>query len=174
MTDRHISLVLATLLMAVCVAWISQSLKNATAPQEARIQTVTIEQPITEELPSNAASIRRESDGHYWTRANVDGSSIHFLVDTGASVVALTWNDAKRLRLKPENLDYTWIISTANGETKAASILVESIKVGNVEVRNVEAMILKEGALKNSLLGMSFLGQLYSYEFKGNTMIIRQ
>ena len=95
------------------------------------------------------------------------------MVDTGASVVVLTYEDAKRLRLKPESLNYKWKISTAGGETKGASVLLKSIRFGGVEIENVEAMILREG-LEQNLLGMSFLQQLYSYEFRGSQLIIRQ
>ena len=105
--------------------------------------------------------------------ADVDGFPVDFMVDTGASVVVLTYNDAKRLRLEPDELDYKWKISTAGGETKGASVLLESIRIGGVEIENVEAMILREG-LDQNLLGMSFLGQLYSYEFRGKQLISRQ
>jgi len=172
--DRLLSLLLACVLIAVSVAWLSDRI-NAPANTPAQApQTVTHAPSSEEQIPPNAASIRRESDGHFWTRADVDGSNMKFLVDTGASVVALTWHDAKRLRLKPEELDFNWTISTANGKTTAASVLIKSISIGNVEVENVEAVVLHEDDLQNSLLGMSFLGELYSYEFKGNTMIIRQ
>ena len=75
--------------------------------------------------------------------------------------------------LKPEILDYTWAIRTAGGETMGASVLIESIKINQVHIRNVEAMVLKTD-LDQSLLGMSFLNQLYSYEFRGDRLIIRQ
>lgn len=124
-------------------------------------------------LPANAAVLRQKNDSHYWGLADVDGFPVNFMVDTGASVVVLTYEDAKRLRLKPETLDYKWKISTAGGETKGASVLLKSIRFGGVEIENVEAMILREG-LEQNLLGMSFLQQLYSYEFRGSQLIIRQ
>lgn len=124
-------------------------------------------------LPNRSAVLRRKDDGHYWGLADVDGFPVNFMVDTGASVVVLTFKDAKRLRLKPEELDYKWKISTAGGQTKGASVLLDSIRIGGVEIENVEAMILRDG-LEQNLLGMSFLGQLYSYEFRGKQLIIRQ
>lgn len=172
--DRLLSILLACVLIAISVAWLSDRIDTPANTSPEAPQTVTLAPSPQEAIPPNAASIRRESDGHFWTRADVDGSNMKFLVDTGASVVALTWNDAKRLRLKPEELDFNWTISTANGKTTAASVLIKSISIGNVEVENVEAVVLHADDLQNSLLGMSFLGELYSYEFKGNTMIIRQ
>ncbi len=125
------------------------------------------------DIPAKAAVLRQKPDSHYWGLADVDGYPVDFMVDTGASVVVLTFEDAKRMRLKPETLDYKWKISTAGGETKGASVLLESIRFGGVEVENVEAMILREG-LEQNLLGMSFLEELYSYEFRGKQLIIRQ
>ena len=173
--DRLLSLLLTCALLTAGVARLSNKIDTPADKPPTTVQTVQTPSPRVEpEVSSNAASIRRESDGHFWTRADVDGSSLKFLVDTGASVVALTWYDAKRLRLNPEKLDFNWTISTANGQTSAASVLIDSISIGNVEIKNVEAIVMHQDDLQNSLLGMSFLGQLYSYEFKGDTMIIRQ
>jgi len=174
MNENLFYILLLSILAAGGVAWFTQ---KADAPEDIPVevpQTVTVAAVQEAPLPNNAASISRESDGHYWTRADVDGSSLKFLVDTGASVVALTWYDAKRLRLNPEELDFDWTVTTAGGKTTAASVLIESIKIGNVEIENVEAIVMREDDLETSLLGMSFLGELYSYEFRGNTMIIRQ
>jgi len=124
-------------------------------------------------LSANAAHLRLEDDGHYWANANVDGAHVKFMVDTGASTVALTFNDAQRIGLRPDTLDYKWRIRTAGGEVMGASVMVESIQIGRVEVRNVEAMVLREN-LSQSLLGMTFLSQLESYEFRRGNLILRQ
>jgi len=149
-----------------------QAAKNAqTAPPTLATATTT---PLDDDVPfDNASIIKKRDDGHYWALADVDGFPINFMVDTGASIVALTYKDAQRLRLDPETLDYKWKISTAGGETFGASVLLDSVRIGQVEVENVEAMVLREG-LTQSLLGMSFLGELYSYEFKKKSLIIRQ
>ena len=179
MNDRLIILVLTIGVIVLSAALVTRSSSNESEDTITLENSPTIKHQAPQTTSSisrapKAASLGRESDGHFWTRADVDGTSIKFLVDTGASVVALTYRDAQRLRLKPEELDFIWTIRTANGETQAASVLLPFIRIGNVRVENVEAMILKNGLLDNSLLGMSFLGELYSYEFKGNTMIIRQ
>lgn len=175
MNDRLVSLLLAAILMAIGASWLAQKF---TAPAEdappSKVQTAVLEPQPEEKLPSNAANIRRESDGHFWTWADVDGSSLKFLVDTGASVVALTRHDAKRLRINLDELVYDNRITTAGGEVMSASVRLDHIRIGNVELKDIDAVILEEDVLDNSLLGMSFLGGLYSYEFKGNTMIIRQ
>nr|WP_321362398.1 TIGR02281 family clan AA aspartic protease [uncultured Hyphomonas sp.] len=120
-----------------------------------------------------AAIISREADGHYWTRADVQGTDVRFMVDTGASIVALTLHDAQRIGLSPTDLEFDNEVRTAGGVTKGAYIILDHVRIGRVEMEDVSAMVLKEG-LEQSLLGMSFLGELYSYEFKGDTLIIRQ
>ena len=122
---------------------------------------------------ANAAIIDRERDGHYWTRADVDGTAVKFMVDTGASTVAITFRDAQRIGLEPEKLDYKWEIRTAGGIVYGAAVTLDKISIGQVKVDKVEAMILREG-LEQSLLGMTFLGELYSYEFRKSQLIIRQ
>ena len=171
--DRLISLILACLLLVGGVAWLSQKIESP-EPAPAQVQTLKSPSPQSETLPHNAATIRRESDGHFWTRADVEGSSLKFLVDTGASVVALTQRDAKRLRIDLAALNYNNRVSTAGGEVMSASIRLDYIRIGNVKLKDIDAIIIEDDVLENSLLGMTFLGELYSYEFKGNTMIIRQ
>ena len=122
---------------------------------------------------NKAAIISREADGHYWTRADVQGTDIRFMVDTGASIVALTLHDAQRIGLSPSDLEFNNEIRTAGGITQGAYVVLDRVRIGRVEMEGVSAMVLKEG-LEQSLLGMSFLGELYSYEFKGDTLIIRQ
>lgn len=120
------------------------------------------------------ATIRSRPDGHYWTRALVNKkSSVEFMVDTGASVVALTYKDAQKMGLRPDQLDYRWEIRTAGGITMGASVQIDSIQINQVHVKNVDAMVLRSD-LQQSLLGMSFLRELYSYEFRGDRMIIKQ
>lgn len=122
---------------------------------------------------SRAAFIDREDDGHFWARADVSGTQVKFMVDTGASIVALTYFDAQRLGLKPEELDFDSEIRTAGGVTYGAPVTLESIRVGKVKIENVNAVILRT-ELEQSLLGMTFLGELHSYEVRQGQMIIRQ
>jgi len=120
------------------------------------------------------ARISVRPDGHYWARTLVNNkASVEFMVDTGASVVALTFEDARRMGLNPSNLDYKWKISTAGGETMGASVTIDSIRINQVHIRDVQAMVLRAD-LEQSLLGMSYLNKLYSYEFRGERLIIRQ
>jgi aspartyl protease family protein len=144
--------------------------------QAAAPAPVTVAVATPEPAPSTgsrAAFIDREDDGHFWTRADVSGTQVKFMVDTGASIVALTYFDAQRLGLKPEELDFDSEIRTAGGITYGAPVMLESIRIGKVEIENVNAVILRT-ELEQSLLGMTFLGELNSYEVRQGQMIIRQ
>src|SRR5947209_1989134 len=101
--------------------------------------------------------IARGSDGHFWADAtassDVGRATIHFLVDTGASSVALTADDARKLGLQTEKLIYSRPVATAQGETRAAPVVLSRVSVGGAELREVKALVMKAGP-KTSLLGM--------------------
>ncbi|GAB5456406.1 MAG: hypothetical protein Hens2KO_26350 [Henriciella sp.] len=181
-----LSHIIATLLLAgAMAAMISLYLEPKTNSQIEAAQAASESEPpnvatLAVDMPDTSTSGRRTTtiavrpDGHYWTRALVNKkASVEFMVDTGASVVALTYKDAQKMGLRPESLDYKWEIRTAGGITKGASVRIDSIQINQVHVRNVDAMVLRKD-LDQSLLGMSFLRELYSYEFRGDRMIIKQ
>ena len=166
-------MLIVSALIALTVSVVMAPKQSVSDSEPAGVSELSEEVTLPEPLYANAAILKKEPDGHFWVRADVDGYSIKFMIDTGASTVALTYQDAKRLRLDPDNLEYKWTIRTAGGEVQGASVLLPFIRIGQVKVENVEAMVLRDG-LDQSLLGMSFLGELYSYEFKRNSLIIRQ
>lgn len=120
-----------------------------------------------------SASITKSADGHYWTQADVDGHPVTFLIDTGATAVALTPDDARRMGLDVANLDYAYKVSTANGEARAARVTLASVDVAGARVDNVEAYVLDRG-LTTSLLGMTYLGRLSAFEATPTSMILRR
>jgi aspartyl protease family protein len=111
-----------------------------------------------------AAEVSKSPDGHYWAEANVNGHDVHFLVDTGATAVALTVADAQ--------LNYAYQVATANGPTLAAKVKLDSVAVAGAEVRNVDAFVIQSG-LQNSLLGMTYLGRLSQFDATPTALILR-
>lgn len=179
-----LSHIIATLLLAGAMAALislyvepktnSQIEAASSAPATPSVATLAVDTPDETNSARRTTTISVRPDGHYWTRALVNKkASVEFMVDTGASVVALTYKDAQKMGLRPESLDYKWEIRTAGGITKGASVRIDSIQINQVHVRNVDAMVLRKD-LDQSLLGMSFLRELYSYEFRGDRMIIKQ
>jgi aspartyl protease family protein len=110
---------------------------------------------------SNSRSVVIASDqGHYFTDARVDGRNIAFMVDTGATQIALRESDAARLGYRPRTSDYTVRVNTANGEGRAARVELTRVEVGDITVRDVVALIVPDDALNVNLLGMSFLSRV--------------
>lgn len=128
--------------------------------------------PAAEPASQDPASIAKAADGHFWAEATVNSSHVRFLVDTGATAVALTRNDATRLGLTPASLRYDYKVMTANGETRAARVTLASVAVAGARVNDVEAYVIEDG-LDASLLGMSYLGRLNRFEATQNTLILR-
>lgn len=128
--------------------------------------------PAVADASGRAAQIAKSADGHYWAQAEVDGRWVKFLVDTGASAVALTGDDARRLGIDVASLDYVRPVMTANGATKAAMVTLSHISVAGARVDDVQAMVVREG-LPTSLLGMSFLGRLQRFEATRTALILR-
>jgi aspartyl protease family protein len=122
---------------------------------------------------ANTARLKPSSNGHYVTDAMINGASIRVLVDTGASTVALSFEDARRAGIRESELKFEVPVNTANGRVEAASVVIRRISVGGITVEDVHGMVLPKGALSGSLLGMSFLSRLDSYEVRQGTLILR-
>lgn len=118
------------------------------------------------------AQIMRAADGHYWAEAKIDGRAVRVLVDTGASVVALTREDALRLGLKLTPADFTRTVNTASGRARAAAVTLSSVSIASAEVHDVEALVVEVG-LEQSLLGMSYLGRLSAFEATPTALTLR-
>lgn len=111
--------------------------------------------------------------GHFHVDAVVDGHAMNFLVDTGASDVALSPEDARRLGIDLGKLTFNLPYQTANGVTMGARVTLDTVKVGDITVRNVRASVAR-GYMGTSLLGMSFLNEIGSYEFRGDRLVLRR
>ena len=118
------------------------------------------------------ASVRKAADGHFWAEATTNGRHVRFLVDTGATTVALTSADAGRLGLDVEALEYDIPVRTASGETLAAAVKLDYVSVAGARVEHVDAVVVKDG-LSSSLLGMSYLGRLSKFEATQSALIFR-
>jgi aspartyl protease family protein len=123
--------------------------------------------------PEGEVVAARRMDGSFMVRGEVNGRETRFIFDTGASTVVLRAENAAALGFKPEALNYSVPVSTANGAALAAPVVIESLTVGAITERNVRALIARTGVLHANLLGMTFLERLGSYEVRGNRLILR-
>ena len=145
------------------------------APQQGeqvRAAVARVAAPAPVEAEGNAAAIAKGTDGHYWAEADVNGSRVRFLVDTGATAVALTLTDARRLGFDPAQLNYSYSVTTASGQARAAAVKLASISVSGARVADVDALVIEKG-LDTSLLGMTYLGRLSRWEATKPSLILR-
>lgn len=119
-----------------------------------------------------AVSLERSANGHFQSRAFVNDTPVTMTVDTGASTVVLSYDDAIAAKINVGNLSFTFRVSTANGDTYAAPIMIDSLKIGDIERDNVHALVSRAGDLSGSLLGMSFLNRLSGYSVRGDRLIL--
>ena len=121
-----------------------------------------------------SVSIPRDPRGHFQTEARIDGQRIGFMVDTGASLIALNEKSAARFGLRPSPADYKTNVSTANGTIKAARTRIAMVEIDGLIVRDVDAMVLPDEALSENLLGLSFLSRLKRFEYANGRMVLEQ
>jgi aspartyl protease family protein len=119
-------------------------------------------------------SLPRDRRGHFQAEGRIDGQRIGFMVDTGASVVALNETSAARFGLRPSRGDYNATVTTANGTIKAARTRLAMVDIGGLVVRDVDAMVLPDEALSENLLGLSFLSKLKRFEYANGKMVLEQ
>jgi aspartyl protease family protein len=142
-------------------AFPSQSLRMARLEAEGFVADSALERAT--------GAVAKGPDGHFWADAEVNGKPVHFLVDTGATAVALTPQDAERLGFRAKDLKYGYDVTTAGGGTRAAAITLASVSINGAKLENVQALVVSDG-LDVSLLGMSYLGRLTRFEATRNTL----
>ena len=123
---------------------------------------------------SSSVIVPRGPNGRFQVEGSVDGRRMEFLVDTGATVVALTERDAAMLGIHPAESDYVAPVTTANGTVRAARTQLSMVEIDNIVLHDVDAMVLPEGSLSNNLLGMSFLSRLRRWEFADGRLVLEQ
>ncbi|MCR5881012.1 TIGR02281 family clan AA aspartic protease [Phenylobacterium sp. J367] len=170
MSERASSLVRYALVafVASASAFASAGAVVAFAPKPPQLRAARAEAAMVMPLAADPAAgeraeIPKAADGHYWAQAEVNGQAVRFLVDTGATAVALTPNDAQRLGIRIEQLKFDYTVGTAAGRTRAAPVRLASVSVDGARIENVDALVIEEG-LDSSLLGMTYLGRLSSFQ----------
>jgi len=132
--------------------------------------------PAQQVGPNSASSvlIRPDSSGHFVTKAVINNIEIPVMFDTGASIMALSYEDATKLGLRLGAKDFRSQIQTANGLTQAAEITLSEIRIDTISIRNVAALVLPPGKLQTSLLGRSFWGRLNTgFSYASGNLILR-
>jgi aspartyl protease family protein len=121
--------------------------------------------------PSLDTVLERRSNGHFYADVMVNDQVVNFIVDTGATTIALTEDDARRLGLNFSSAEYTTVGKGAGGEVRGKFVTLHHVAMGQKEAWDVEAVVIEGGSM--SLLGQNFLGQIGSVSISGDKMTLR-
>jgi aspartyl protease family protein len=140
------------------------------------VVSATMAEPDRTSAQPLSAETVLEADrfGHFIADVDIDGHRIKMLVDTGASFVSLSSEDAAALGLHPRNADFRIPTNTANGVGHVALAHLWRVRIGSVAIQDVDAFIAPPGAQKQSLLGMSALRKLRNFEFSASRLVLAQ
>jgi aspartyl protease family protein len=127
--------------------------------------------PATPQNKAGLIVINISQDGHFYVNALVNGAEIRFMVDTGASDIAINLNDAKKMSLNIKTLIFNKRYQTANGMSLGAGVILDEVEIAGVKFMNLGASV-NGGNMGVSLLGMSFLNKLKRYEVYQDKLIL--
>ena len=145
--------------------------RQAPPPAAAALAAVP---PARQSDPVGTVTVARDSRGQFVVAARVDGRRMRFMLDTGASLVALRQSDASLLGFHPFARDFNIEVATANGMTRAAKVDLGMVEIDGLMVRNVTALVSPDQALSENLLGLSFLSRLRSFTYREGRMVLEQ
>ena len=168
---RKLSFAFVFIMIGVAMARAATSLVG-TPPTLGMVQVQVA--PVAPPTELRTTVVANDARGHFQAAGQVDGKTINFMVDTGATVVALNESSAAALGLKPTPADYNASVGTANGSVRAARARLATVEVGGVIVHDVDAIVLPDEALKENLLGLSFLSRLKRLEFAEGKLVLEQ
>lgn len=163
--------------------WMASGRPDPAAPaaisvaQEAAEAVVATREPelITPRpLGGRVVEIIADRSGHFQVEAEIEGRRIDFLVDTGATYIALNATTARRLNIRPLAADYNVQVGTANGVTMVAPVRLDQVRIDNIVVRDVWALVHRDDSPDVNLLGMNFLSELRSFEMRGDRLTLSQ
>ena len=127
--------------------------------------------PVQGEGAASEMVLRANANGHFIVTAEVNGTPIRFVVDTGATDIMISANDAERAGFRPHHLNFTKKYQSANGIVRGAPVRLRSLRLGQIEMYDVEASV-NEVDIGISLLGMGFLSRLEGYQVKNGKLVM--
>src|ERR1700759_2633901 len=158
--------------MAQMADRMAPALAHNTPPKAGVIKAAVME--TVAQAGSRSLRIPPDPRGHFETEGRIEGQRIGFMVDTGASMIALNATSAARFGLRPVRGQFNAAVTPANGVVKGARTRLAMVDVGGLVVRDVDALVLPDEALSENLLGLSFLSRLKRFAYAGGTMVLEQ
>ncbi|KRA79776.1 TIGR02281 family clan AA aspartic protease [Altererythrobacter sp. Root672] len=160
----------ALLAAGMVIAWFAPDRASDGAPASGKLETTAEKVQVVREEPGPIV-LPREADGHFYADVIIDAASSEMLVDTGATVIALTDEDAKSMGIEWNQDQVRPVARGASGDVYGVNVVLDTVRVGDLEVRGVEAIVVPDG-LDISLLGQSFLSRVGKVQIETNRMIL--
>jgi aspartyl protease family protein len=168
-------------LVGICVAaaylapdMAARLIDRSSNPSNSRPIANIVSPPATNTNYGGHVSIPADRSGHYLTEAQVNGRPLSFVVDTGASLVILRYEDARAFGLIYGSDQFEVSVQTANGVARAHRVKLYSVRLGSISFDDVDALVMEQGVLQTNLLGMSFLKRLSRYEVRDGTLVLER
>ncbi len=147
----------------------------ASVPEPAAVaRNVPPDDPVALQAFKRVVRLNADRQGHFFASARINGRSAKVMVDTGATIVALTFEAARDVGLHLNPSHFTHRIRTANGIARVAPVTLDAVRIGDITVRNVRGVVAERGKLHISLLGMSFLGKLSKVAISSGELILEE
>ena len=128
---------------------------------------------VTSPTGEHELVVTRADDGHFHLDAKANDADLRFLVDTGATTTALTFDDARRAGIAVDSLGFNRPVQTANGMAYYASATLDSLTIGPYRIASVPVAVMPESAMDTSLLGMSTIDRFSAWRVEGNKMVLQ-
>lgn len=153
-------------------AFTSTALGLPTGNDQSGTRHVAVQNPVAQDYSGNQVRLNATNHGHFFADADVNGHTISVMIDTGASMVAMTYEDAEAAGIFLTPSDFTQRVNTANGVARVAPVTLDSVSIGGIKVYDVRAAVSEQGMLKTTLLGMSFLSRLNRVDMRSGELIL--
>ncbi|HEY7459309.1 MAG TPA: TIGR02281 family clan AA aspartic protease [Xanthobacteraceae bacterium] len=166
-------LVLAAIAVAIALAapdYLSRLASNGSAA----VVTVREQPKPAPAVHGGIVRLAANRSGHYVSEIEINNRPVTAMVDTGATLVALRYEDARNIGVVFPGDKFDVAIRTANGEGRAKRVQLRSLSVGPITLRDVDALVVEQGALGVNLLGMSFLRRLSRFEVDRGTLVLER
>jgi aspartyl protease family protein len=154
-------------LVATLLLTIAQVARMTTGNDLALPQLGLPEQRVT----GGETRIAMSNDGHFWLQASVNGETRRFLVDTGATLTALSESTAQAAQVPAQQLRQTVLMRTANGTVQAELARIDELRFGNIVARDLDAVVAP-GLGETNVIGMNLLSRLASWRVEGRTLVL--
>lgn len=169
-------IIISILFIGGAMFWANPELRAKAVGMYEQLSQKTQERQIIANANAKAnprVVLTSNNGGHFTARGLINGSHVDFLVDTGATIVFISREEARHVGIDLRKLNYNQTAMTAAGKTKFARVNLDKVSIGNIVVRNVEAAIAESDEVTHNLLGMTFLSRIKGFEFTGGRLIMR-